>query len=190
MVIAFDIETLKLTEEVGGWDNFIDLGISCIVFYDSDSGKHDYFSENGVLGMKEISECSHVFKRVINENILLLGHNINSFDIPLIGKEIDWPNLREETNHLTIDTLEALEAEIGFKISLDNVAEYTLGQTKSMDAREAPTKWRKGHYQDVLDYCKNDVDLSYLIFEHGRKEGHVKLCGKYDDEPRKVSVSW
>jgi len=179
-----------LAEEVGGGDNLTDLGISCAVFYDSDFDKYDFFSENGILGMKEISECSSVFEWAINENIPLLGHNIKNFDIPIIANEIDYTNLREDVDHLIIDTLDVLYNSLGFRVSLDNLAENTLGLSKSMEGIEAPLKWRSGQYQEGLDYCKNDVDLGYSIFEHGRKEGYVKIGSKYDEEPRKVSVSW
>lgn len=190
MVISFDIETLKLAEEVGGWDNLMELGISCAVFYDSDSDKYEIFSENGVLGTKEISECSSVFERAINENIPLIGHNIKNFDIPLIAKEIDYKNLLEDADHLLIDTLEVLYRSLGFRVALDNLAMNTLGLSKSMDSMEAPLKWRKGHYQEVLDYCKNDVALQFSLYMHGREEGYVRFCGRYDDVPRKVLVSW
>jgi glycyl-tRNA synthetase beta chain len=69
--------------------------------------------------------------------------------------------------------LEEIHAELGFRLSLNHLAQETLGAAKSADGLQSLAWWKAGDRQKVVDYCRADVDLTRRLFEFGRQHGYL-----------------
>ncbi|MGA2111259.1 MAG: ribonuclease H-like domain-containing protein [Anaerolineales bacterium] len=173
--LVFDLETKLLAEDVGGW-NYVDrLGMAAAVVYEAESNQYHRFQENEV---QELLGLLRTAGRVI-------GYNVRRFDYLVLKPYggTDLPRLP------TIDLLEHLYQALGFRLSLDAVASATLGAGKSADGLQAVAWYREGKIDKVLAYCQDDVDLTWRLYQHGRRHGEI--C--YRDRSfrlRSVPVAW
>ena len=101
------------------------------------------------------------------------------------GIDIANPDLIQKT----IDLLDHLYQYLGFRLSLDNLAEATLNETKSADGIIAVQWFREGKIDQVLDYCEQDVLVTHRLWEYGRENGHVKYRDR-EFRLQRVPVSW
>jgi len=49
--------------------------------------------------------------------------------------------------------------------------------------------WKTGEIDKIIQYCKQDVEVTRDIFEYGRKNGHVKLR-RAEGANVEVKVNW
>jgi DEAD/DEAH box helicase domain-containing protein len=85
--------------------------------------------------------------------------------------------------------LDHIYRRLGYRVSLDNLASTTLGTHKSADGLQAVRWFREGRIQEVLDYCQQDVEVTRLLYEHGRQHKHLKFRdNRYRTQT--VAVSW
>ena len=78
----------------------------------------------------------------------------------------------------------------GRRIHLDNLVKCTLGDAKSMSGIESVAKWRAGEFDEVVDYCMKDSQLTYDLWMYGRDNGVVKYYNEDTDEHVTAEVSW
>lgn len=174
--IVFDIETKKSFDEVGGKSNFDKLGISVVGAHTSLDNKYLAYEEH------EIPE----FERLIKNARCVIGFNIHHFDIPVLQPYIGW-SLK---NLKTLDLMEDVEKGAGFRISLDNLSESTLGARKSGDGMQALRWYKEGRIDDIKKYCLKDVELTKALWEYGKKNGHVLFYSKHSSGRVAIPVSW
>ncbi|OGO49776.1 MAG: hypothetical protein A2Z30_05785 [Chloroflexi bacterium RBG_16_64_43] len=173
--LVFDLETKSLAEEVGGWDQIHRLGLSAAVVLDTASGVYTRYTE-----VDSGSLIDH-----LRSAGMVIGYNILRFDYrvlePYGGEGLaDLP---------TIDLLEHLHRRLGFRLSLDSVAEATLGEAKSGEGTLAVQWYRAGEIEKVLDYCQKDVELTWRVFQHGRANREIYYRDR-SYRKRSVSVAW
>lgn len=174
--LVIDVETQKLVQEVGGWDNVHLLGISVACAYDSKTDQFLSFRENELK--KLIDLC---------EERLVIGYNIRGFDLPVMvpygldPKRLDVFDIMYDLETLTRQRFLKLEA----------VARGTLGTGKSADGLLAVEWWKSGQVQKIIDYCTQDVKVTRDIFQFGRQNGFVKIQRSESMEKvKQVSVQW
>ena len=98
----------------------------------------------------------------------LLGHNIVAFDLPVLRDSLDIYCVRKFLNEgQYIDTSKEIVKQHSERISLQNLVDNTLGETKSLESIMAPSMWKAGEYQTVVDYCLKDCKLVYDLYNHG-----------------------
>lgn len=179
--IVFDIETKLSFQEVGGASNMNKLGISVLGAYFYATEKYRAFEE------KELPEFEKIIRELAHKkNGRAIGFNINHFDLPVLQPYISW-NLKELPS---LDLMNDVETGAGFRISLDNLSQHTLGAQKSADGMQALRWYKEGKIEEIKKYCLKDVELTKNLYEYGLKEGIVYFFKR--DVMNKVSipVSW
>jgi DEAD/DEAH box helicase domain-containing protein len=89
----------------------------------------------------------------------------------------------------TVDMLADIYRTLGFRLSLDALVSATLGLNKSANGLQAIRWWRQGKIKELMEYCKNDVDVTRQLYEFGREHKYVQ----YRDrrwQMKKVPVNW
>ncbi len=175
-VIVFDLETKKEFAEVGGRDHPELLGVSMLCAYSYNDDKFLAFEES------ELKD----FESMLKNAGLVVGFNIRGFDLPVLQPYVGI-NLKK-LNFL--DMMDGVVNSAGFRVSLDNLAQNTLGLAKSADGLQALEWFRQGKIQEVRDYCLKDVEVTKKLYEFGKENGHVKFVSRYSPEPRMLKVDW
>lgn len=175
--IYLDAETQRLAEEVqGGWDNVRAFGLSVAVTWDAPSGYREWYEPDAGRLIGEM----RAFDRVVTFNGL-------RFDLEVLSAYGDTRDLRGKS----LDLLQDLKRRLGFRVSLQNLAQATLGKGKTASGLDAVSWWRSGDpalRQRVVDYCRMDVEILREIVAYGRREGFVKIPSQGRDLT--VFVAW
>ena len=181
--VVFDIETKKSFDEVGGKAHFDKLGISVVGAHISEdssaslgTGKYYAFEEH------EIPE----FEKMIKGARCVIGFNIHHFDLPVLQPYVGW-SLKALN---TLDLMDDVEKGAGFRISLDNLSESSLGARKSGDGMQALRWYKEGRIEDIKKYCLKDVELTKKLLEYGKQHGHVLFYSKHTGGRVAIPVSW
>ena len=175
--IYMDVETQRVADEVqGGWDNIRAFGLSVAVTWDAASEFRDWYEADAGRLIGEL----RAFDRIVTFNGL-------RFDLEVLSAYGDVHELRGKS----LDLLQDLKRRLGFRVSLQNLAQATLGKGKTASGLDAVKWWRSGDpalRQRVVDYCRMDVEILREVVAHGRREGFVKISSQGRDLP--VYVAW
>ena len=174
-IITFDVETQYTADEVGGWDNIVDMRLAAAVTYDSASNVYRDYTEQEVDQLVTTLQCAD----------LVVGYNVFRFDYEVLRRYTDAPlsDLR------TVDMLQHLYRALGWRPKLDAVAAATLGEKKSADGLQAVRWFREGKLDKVIAYCHRDVEVTWKLYEFGRQNGYVKCRDKRWRE-HTIPVRW
>jgi DEAD/DEAH box helicase domain-containing protein len=116
----------------------------------------------------------------------VIGFNIEEFDYPVLSA------YRPEVNFKKIPTLDLLKEFYkanGFRVSLDNLAQSTLGVGKSADGLAALAWYKEGRMDLIEKYCRDDVDVTRQLYEFGRDRKFVRFKEK-TGEVKTVTIDW
>jgi DEAD/DEAH box helicase domain-containing protein len=172
--IYFDLETLKLSDEVaGGWNNIKDFGLAVAVTWDRKHEFRRWYEDDAKSLISELSK----FSRIVT-------FNGDGFDFEVLRGYAPLKIPRK----CSLDLLSDLERQLGHRVSLDHVGEQTLGRYKSGSGLDAIKWWRAGKREKVARYCENDVQLLIDIVAFARKNGHILVESNY--RQKKVQVKW
>ena len=172
---VLDIETRRSAQEVGGWGNAHKMGISCVVVYD---GQKDRFL---TFRQEEVRDLVHYLTTVD----LVVGFNILKFDYRVLSGYCDF-----DLHSLpTLDILEKVHTRLGYRLSLDHLAKYTLGVSKTANGLLAIKWWKQGNLDKIIDYCRQDVAITRDLYVFGRKNGYLLFRNKAKKIVR-VVVDW
>lgn len=158
MKIAFlDTETLRLASEVkGGWGNPGGMGLACLCFKVSENVAQIYIPDieaRAVLsgrcadiclaesGRAEFIKTSKEAQNLLDACDLIVGFNSVKFDYAVLEgagfKTSDWiPK--------SYDILQEFYSKMGFRVSLDNMAQATIGESKISEGIQAVEDWNDG----------------------------------------------
>jgi DEAD/DEAH box helicase domain-containing protein len=175
--IYLDVETQRLADEVpGGWENIRAFGLSVAVTWDEADGYREWYEADAGRLIGEL----RAFDRIVTFNGL-------RFDLEVLSAYGDVRQLRDKS----LDLLQDLRRRLGFRVSLQTVAQATLGKGKTGSGLDAVKWWRSGDpalRQRVVDYCRTDVEILREIVTYGRREGFVKVPSQGRDLT--VYVAW
>ncbi len=172
---VLDIETQRSAEEVGGWHHAERMGVSCAVLYDS---KNDDFYEfvEGQIPML----MAH-----LRQMDMVVGFNIKRFDYRVLSAYTD-----DDFKQLnTLDILEAVKRQLGYRLSLDHLASVTLNAGKTADGLDALRWWKAGKMAKILDYCRSDVAITRDLYHFGQKHHYLLFRNKAKKVVR-LPVRW
>lgn len=167
--LILDVETKKAFDEVGGY--FPDrLGISfvgvCIRDDHYQKGEMKSYFEQDLPDLFPLLEKADV----------VVGFNIDSFDMQTF-----LPYYKADISKIpTLDLMMRIKDSVGHRISLDAVAQETLGQGKSGNGLDAIKYYRNQEYDKLRDYCLQDVAVTRDIYDYGLKKGLVKFRNKWN----------
>lgn len=175
-IVVYDIETKFAFDEVGGRDNFTELGISVLGFFDYKKGEFGIYDE-GELGE---------FAKRLETKPLLVGFNSRKFDTPILQKYIKF-DLKKIPQ---LDIMEEMTRVLGHRVSLESVARATLGEGKSGSGLDAIKYYREGRIAELKKYCLDDVRITRDIFEYGATHGELLYTSKFGKGSAKARISW
>lgn len=167
--VVLDVETKKAFDEVGGY--FPDrLGVSfvgvCIREGMSGCGEMKGFFENDLPDLFPLLEKADV----------VIGFNIDGFDmqtlVPYYSADI--------TKIPTLDLMMRIKSATGHRISLDAVAQETIGAGKSGHGLDAIKYYKNQEFDKLRDYCLRDVEVTRDVYDEGLKKGQVKFRNKWN----------
>ncbi len=169
--IVLDIETKKSFREA---PDPKDLGISVVGIYDYATDKLKAYVEE---------EFGELFSIIENASVVI-GFNLDSFDMPVLQPY--YPG--DVKQFKTFDILSDVRRILGRRISLDELVKATLNEGKSGNGLQAITFYRKGMWEELKQYCLDDVRLTKELFDYGLKEQKI-----YYNTPagkRFMTVKW
>lgn len=155
--IVLDLETQHSFQEVGHDPKKLKVSVVCI---------HDY-ATNEYLSFRE-EDFSKLFPRLERAS-LLVGFNINKFDLPVLSPYY----VGKMSQFKTLDMLEEVEKELGFRVALDDLAKATLGTKKSGHGLMAIEYFRNGEWDKLISYCLEDVRITRELYEYGLKNSKL-----------------
>ncbi|MFW6333635.1 MAG: DEAD/DEAH box helicase [Desulfosalsimonas sp.] len=172
---VLDIETQRSAEEVGGWTNARLMGISCAVLYDA--GEDDFL----VFRDHEIGLLVDRLKMLD----LIVGFNVKRFDYQVLSGYVNASYSRLPT----LDILEDVHAHLGYRLSLEHLARVNLGEPKSADGLQALRWWKEGRIEEIITYCKKDVEITRNLFLLGKQRGYLLFENKAAKKVR-IPLNW
>lgn len=172
-IAVFDLETKFLAQDVGGWKNVHKMQVSIGVVETSEGFRA--FTED------KIDQLINMLKNAD----LVVGFNHLDFDYRVLSHYTN-ENLAELRN---LDILQDVRKALGFRLSLDHLAECTLNRTKSGDGLDAVKWFREGKMDLLKKYCEDDVCLTRDLFLYGLNNGCL-LYKRKDRSTGEVAVDW
>ncbi|MBP1724044.1 MAG: box helicase domain protein, partial [Deltaproteobacteria bacterium] len=158
-ILFLDIETQRSAEEVGGWHNKHLMRVAAAVVYDSLEEDFLVFEEARVHELIEKLETGE----------LIVGFNIVDFDYQVLKAytSFRFQQLR------TFDLLQEVSRQLGYRLSLGHLAHKTLNKEKSSDGLQSLQWFKEGRIEEVIAYCKKDVEITKDLFLFGLAHGHL-----------------
>jgi len=175
-ILFFDLETQHSFQEVGGKHHLDKLRVSVAVTYSSVTGEYKSYTEPRVSDL--------IFD--LFSAATVIGFNIISFDYRVLRPYTS----RDLTRLKTIDLLAHIHERLGFRVSLSSLAQATLGTDKSADGLTAVKWYREGKMDELIAYCRDDVEITRRLFDHGKQKGWVSYVDRYSGKKKQVAVNW
>ena len=157
--VVLDIETQNTFQDVGGFktDKLRISVVGC------------YFFENDEYICYEEHELPQLYSR-LEKSGRIIGYNSVGFDLPVMNNYYAGDFIQFEN----LDLLDVIRESLGFRIKLDDVAQATLGVSKSGHGLQAVDWWKQGEIQKIKDYCLQDVKVTKEVYEFGKKYGIIR----------------
>jgi len=153
--IVLDLETQKSFEEVGGRGKNHLLKISVCGIYDYSQDRYSIYEEHELPRMAPILQSADQ----------IIGFNIKSFDFEVLQPYLNF-NIFDLPYY---DILEEIQRALGRRISLETVAQGTLGSGKSGNGLEAILYYRNNRMDLLKKYCLDDVRVTRMVYEYALK---------------------
>ena len=167
---VFDLETIRSADEVGGWQRAEKMGISVAVVYDSQLDGY-------------VTYLEHEINRLVDHLAgldLVVGFNNKRFDNRVLS---GYTTVRLD-DLPTIDLLEEVSNHLGYRLSLDRLAEHTLGTNKSADGLQALKWYKEGKIREICAYCRQDVEITKNLLHHALEKGYLLFKNKAGNSVR------
>lgn len=157
--IVLDLETQKSFDEVGGRGKNHLLKISVVGVYDYSTDRYQIYEEHELPHLASLLQTADQ----------IIGFNIKNFDFAVLQ-----PYLNFNVNDLPyFDLLEEIAKAIGHRISLESVAQGTIGAGKSGNGLQALLYYRNGRMDLLKKYCLDDVKVTKEVYDYALK--HQKI---------------
>lgn len=174
--VVFDVETQKSFKEITDRKKIHNLKISVVGLYDSARNVYEAYEEKDLIKVDEIFRNADA----------IIGFNSNGFDLPILAPYLFTPI----ENLLSIDLMEEIQKSLGHRVTLQSVAEATLGMNKSGDGLGAIEMYKEGRMEELKKYCLQDVQITKEIYEYGCQNKKIRFLSNRDWQTRDVPVNW
>ncbi len=168
---SFDLEIAKpIPENARNWDDFFPLGITCAAIALEGADAPIVWQGVPQMTANEVSELLETLQQLVADGYMLLTWNGCKFDFRVVGEESGrWADAAAlAADH--IDLMQMFTFKQGHFLGLDKALRGAgvKGKRKAvtlnngeifhdMDGSKAPHLWRKGEYNAVLAYLRDDV---------------------------------
>ena len=174
-ILYFDLETQKSADDVGGWGNIHEMKLAVGVVWDSCEQEYFSYLEGA---------ASQLLKKLRTAD-LVVGFNVKKFDYGVLQPYADF-DLDEIT---TFDMLIDVNKKLGHRLSLNHLAENTLNAEKSADGLVSLQWYKEGKIDKIIEYCKQDVEITRDLFLYGESHGYVKYSTR-SGVAKDLKVDW
>ena len=194
-VFAFDVETLRLADEVkkefadelsgaSPWSrpDLFGFGVGCIIDVKSGVPVRLYPGE----------ESADFMVRLLETADTIVSYNGENFDLGVLSAYRSVEGLRErhvDINLLVRESLDELPIDLrdGDRIrqgGLDGLARSNGLEGKTLSGTVVPQMLREGKVEEVLSYCEADTRLVSELYRIASQTGRLAVDGytKKDDE--------
>jgi DEAD/DEAH box helicase domain-containing protein len=161
---VFDVETKRSAAEVGGWHRADRMGISVAILYDSVSDSFKTYLEKDIPGLIEDLQSFE----------LVVGFNNKRFD----NRVLSAYSVFNLASLPTLDIMEVITDRLGYRLSLDRLAEHTLGVKKTANGLLALQWYKEGRIDEIISYCRHDVKITRDLFLFGLENRYLLFQNK------------
>jgi DEAD/DEAH box helicase domain-containing protein len=157
--LVLDIETSNSFDDVGKYDPSL-LKVSLVGVYSYATDSYDSFLEPDLPKLWRLMESAD----------RIIGYNLFGFDYKVLNTY--YPG--DLSKLPTLDIMKVIEAQIGFRLKLDDVAHGSLGYGKSGNGLQAIEFFRRGEIDKLREYCLQDVKVTKEVYEFGLQGANIK----------------
>ena len=173
--LVLDLETQREFSEVEGRKPEL-LGVSVVGIYSYETNRYDAFLEGDLPALAPR----------LKEADLLIGFNIRRFDVPVLQPYLPFP----AATIPLLDIMEDIVKNLGHRLSLDSLAQATLGRGKSGSGLDALKWFKEGKFDLITKYCLDDVKLTKELYDYGKQHGRLFATSRFSDEKLQIPVFW
>ncbi len=176
--LVLDVETQLSAAEVGGWHRADKMRVSVAVVYDSRTDEFKSYLEEDMPALLML----------LASGPMVVGFNLKRFDFHVLSRYT--PQGKSFFKKIpTLDMLELIQKQLGYRVSLDNLAQATLNASKSADGMQALKWWKEGKVSQICAYCQADVRLTRDLYLYGRTQAFCLFTNKAGQKVR-VPATW
>ncbi len=174
--LVLDLETQREFSEVEGRKPEL-LKVSVAGVYSYQEDRYDAYLE---------ADLAPKLAPRLKDAELLIGFNIRRFDLPVIQ-----PYLPYSVSTLPVlDIMEEVVKNLGHRLSLESLAQATLGRGKSGHGMDALRWFKEGRFDLITKYCLDDVKLTKELYDYGKEHGKLFATSRFSEEKFQIPVFW
>ncbi len=171
-LVFFDLETKRGSAQVG-WSRISRMGLSLAVTYSERDGYQTFLHDQVQSLISYLKSADAV-----------VGFNHVKFDYKVLSAYTD-DDLSALNN---IDMFLIIYNKTGRRISLDKLAQGSLGRSKSGDGLDALQWYKEGRFDLIEKYCRDDVAITRDLYYWGCDKGYVSYLDQ--EGVIDVAVDW
>jgi len=137
--------------------------------------------EYRIYGEKQVDALIEDLRRAD----LVVGFNNLGFDYEVLHGYTIF-DLRQLP---TLDMLAEIRKKLPHRLSLDSIAQATMGLEKTSDGLQALRWFKEGKLLEIAEYCCYDVKITRLVHEYGAARKQLFYTSKFGGK-MSVPVSW
>ena len=153
------------------------------LWYSNDAAGHPALS----MTAQRARELLEYLDDMQRQDFMVCAWNGLGFDLQWIGHQAQDMALAARIALKSYDPMFQFFNQAGFPVGLAKVAQAMgITQAKLMDGADAPVQWRAGNYQQVMDYCLGDCQMTNLVvlaIQKARQVRWVTGSGRISAKP-------
>ena len=174
--LVLDLETQKEFAEVEARKTEL-LGISVVGVYSYQDDRYDAYLE---------ADVSTTLAPRLQAAELLIGFNIRRFDLAVLQPYLPYA----VTTLPVLDIMEEVVKNLGHRLSLESLAQATLGRGKSGHGLDALKWFKEGRFDLITKYCLDDVKLTKELYDYGKEHGRLFATSRFSADKLQIAVFW
>jgi DEAD/DEAH box helicase domain-containing protein len=174
--LVLDLETQRDFNEVDGRKPEL-LGVSVAGIYSYEDDRYEAYWE---------ADLGPQLAPRLQAAELLIGFNIRRFDLPVLQPYLPF----SVATLPLLDIMEEIVKNLGHRVSLDSLAQATLGRGKSGTGLDALRWFKEGKFERIAKYCLDDVKLTKELYDYGKQHGRLFVMSRFSEEKMQIPVFW
>src|SRR3990167_2899839 len=174
--LVLDLETQKEFDEVEGRKPELLLA-SVVGVYSYETNRYDAYLE---------ADIKTKLAPRLKDAELVIGFNIRRFDMPVLQPYLSYP----VATLPVLDIMEEVVKNLGHRLSLESIAQATLGKGKSGSGLDALKWFKEGRLDLITKYCLDDVKVTKEVYEYGKQHGRLFATSRFSEQKLQIPVFW